>query len=709
MRPKVLKIVLLLTAAATLTACQPTNDEVGKPARTHSSHPSPSTVQPSPTSTSTPIPAGEGPISNDEAEIAIDHSAVDTPYPGGTVVDVKKEYGLKGDGRTDDSVGLQRAMSENAGKDKTLFFSPGVYLTTKTIAERDSNGNPLNRVAIAGLNRDTTEIRLAPNSGQSATLSWCSPVHGRMSAAEKANRADSCGSMDAFDNYLFNITVSIAEGNPKAAPIDYVATNTGMIRNVILRCAPGSGNAGLRATRLGVGPAMVSNVKIEGCDVGIDQGTMTTSLTYEHIRCAGQRVTCLRCQGCSIGVRDLKSDNAVPAVINADGKFGANGETLGMVAIVDSVLQGGAPQNAAIVNGGSRTTYSKGGMYVDNVRIVGYRTAILDRGNKIASSAVSDYASTRYGPRSARPAPRIPVEETPQCRDNDVSKWANVKDYGYVRGADSTKAIQRALDSGMPVVIFPQDYYVVTGRLTVSPHVHCIIGMSSRLMIGRNETFDDDRAKQPLFDVVGGASTDSPLVVDRFTLGGTSTGNTRGAVLFRNDTPRPIALQNMTVISAAKDGEMTFYDDTPRAQTAFVEDVAAGNWSILHTKNFYARQLDPEAQFVAGKSMITASSANLWILGLKLEGMRNVLDARNGTMVELIGGNLLPNNVQPTQGCAIQSDQSSLRLSFAVTAFEPRKSYNSVICSTRDGTSSVAKGQDFARRGAGIHVSFFAS
>ena len=60
------------------------------------------------------------------------------------LVDVTKvPYGAKGDGKTDDTAAIQRAINDVMGLHKVLYFPNGTYLLTKTLqwTNKNSKGN----------------------------------------------------------------------------------------------------------------------------------------------------------------------------------------------------------------------------------------------------------------------------------------------------------------------------------------------------------------------------------------------------------------------------------------------------------------------------------------------------------------------------------------------------------------------------------------
>jgi len=68
------------------------------------------------------------------AEAAIAAAGIHAYPPTSFVVNVTQPpYSAKGDGVTDNTEALQRALNENVGRHKALYFPKGTYLVSRTL------------------------------------------------------------------------------------------------------------------------------------------------------------------------------------------------------------------------------------------------------------------------------------------------------------------------------------------------------------------------------------------------------------------------------------------------------------------------------------------------------------------------------------------------------------------------------------------------
>lgn len=100
------------------------------------------------------------------------HSAERSPFPqDASVLNVRRDYGAKGDGVTDDTEALQKAINENVGRHRLLCFPDGTYLVSSTLkwpkrfGDRDNWGFTY----LCGESCDSSVIRLKDATFTDAT------------------------------------------------------------------------------------------------------------------------------------------------------------------------------------------------------------------------------------------------------------------------------------------------------------------------------------------------------------------------------------------------------------------------------------------------------------------------------------------------------------------------------------------------------------
>jgi hypothetical protein len=524
-------------------------------------------------------------------------------YPAhANVVDVTKPpYSAANDGVTDATDALQRALNENVGRSRVLYFPRGSYLVSRTLtwpkrfAERDNWG----LTTLRGEEAAGTIIRLKDatfqNEAKPAAMMQCGGF----------------GSADWFHNRVENLTFDVGASNPGATALEFYSNNTGAVRHCRFIANAGSGVVGLDLAHHDMnGPLLVSHCHIQGFQRGITASRAVNSQTLEDITLRGQSVFGIDNEGQTLNIRRLVSENAVPAV-----------RTYGTTLIDQATLTGtdAAAKVPAVIN------YNSGKIYLRDVTTTGYREALADvntpdwvqalrtdRKSKPGSEGTSIVEYGSEAALSAFPSPekslRLPVKTMPQPVWEAPEKWAVVDTFGAdpTGAKDSTAAITRAMNSGATTVFFPGSYKT-TGPIVVRGKVNRILGINGWLNYGKRDVLN--------FRIEDGQS---PIVhLECFShLGGGIEIATKRCVVIRS-------METHTLIGTAKavGGEV------------FLEDVVGDNFRFRKQK-VWATQLNIENEGMH----LTNDGGDVHIFSYKTERGGTLAHTLQGGRTEILGG-----------------------------------------------------------------------
>ncbi len=501
------------------------------------------------------------------------------------VINVKNApYNAKGDGVADDTLAIQKALSDYPNKNKIVYLPTGTYLVTDQLQwPRGEGGNTYKRTILQGQNTGKTIIKLK-DSAKGFTNSWM-PKAVIWTGEAPAQR---------FRNGIRNLTVDTGTGNAGAIAIQFIANNQGAIRNVTMRSRDRQGLIGLDLSYTNeIGPLLVKNVKVDGFNIGIKTANRVNSQTFERLSLQNQKEYGLANYGQIISIRNLQSNNAVPAIYNKDG----------IVTLIDASLttNGRALQQPAIKNEST--------LFARNIKTSGYSLAIQNHRNSRQNAPGSVITEFVY-PQTSNSAKslNLPIEETPEVSWDDLSNWESPTHFGAVANDrnDDSPAIQAAIDSGKTTVYFPNGSYLINQTIYIRNNVKRIIGLEAAIVGQGIFRFEN-----------GNAPT---VVIER--LDGVGSGIIHGA-------SRTLVLSSMGLGTS---GNKARYSNVGNGKL-FIEDVVGGPWEFKGQK-VWARQINPENS----GTHISNNAGNLWILGLKTEREGILVETKTGAKTEILGG-----------------------------------------------------------------------
>jgi hypothetical protein len=534
-----------------------------------------------------------------------------------------REFGAIPDDGKDDTEALRKAIRHIAQKSSRyahplmLFFPSGTYDVSDSIEFRGEPGSWgdgwLSGGHFIGESRTGTIIRLKDNcpgfndTNQSPRPMFKTGSEEQQGLEGKPN-PEGWGN-EAFRHYFRNLTVDTGKGNPNAIGIDFLCSNRGAVQDVIIRSGDGQGKVGLSMNRAWAGPGLVKNVTIEGFEVGISLGNQhyQYGMTFEHIVLNNQKTIGFLVDNNVAAIRKLTSNNRVP-VLQVNGEYA-------LITLLDCLFKNDSLDSVAIHN--------RGNLIVRNLQCDGYGTVINSqhKGNESKvpggkNARIAEYFSSPPQTLFSVNEPKtlnLPVEETPEYTNPNFADWANVTKFGATPNNDSdddAPAIQKAIDSGKPVVYLPNGIYHLKQTVIIRGNVRKIIGFQSA--IERKGEF-------------------SPLI--RFTRTG------------QNPTILEHLWMASGIIEHASSGSLSLqhcdhggYHTTENNGKTFIEDTIGSNYRINGPHRFWGRQVNSEFN---PNPLLVNNGGTMWILNLKTEGAVTAIRSINAR-TELLGGLIYP-------------------------------------------------------------------
>lgn len=575
------------------------------------------------------------------------------PHRSG-ILDVTKHFGAKGDGVTDDSDAIQRAIDQVKGKNLTLYFPDGIYLVSKTLSVGGIPHSPDRTITFQGESQTGTIIKLRDNAPGFDLV-------GEPKVVLSLYDGQSTG--DAMYNYVYDMTIDVGSGNKAAIGLRYMTNNTGAVVNVTIRSTDSQkrGYIGLDLRQHQNGPGLIKHVTIDGFDYGVYTGG-NFHISLEHIHLSDQHVTGFLNYNARTAIRGLNSKNSVPALIN-------NG--WGELHLIEGNFTGGTATNTAIENNNF--------IYVRDIDQQGYGHALKKKDGTFIDGSMIDewHEGAEYSLFGCEAKSlRMEIKETPEVPwDNDTTQWYIVD----LSQKDDTEAVQAAFDQaasqGKTTVCFPRTLNNQNVTLSGPIRIH---GSVRRVLCMNN----DFRIDEPLF-----SSPDAVI----FTLENLLY-DTISFERIRNITKMGGGRPTQKCFTFENKNHVTVVVKHARVGTNVIKPAYGGNWffddgagrpiTISSGEKAWFRQWNPEM------NLITVDGGEAWIFGMKTEGKATHVNVRNNGTAEVLGGVAYQSWIKVESSMPLfEIDNSDFFATYSL--YSSGNPFDTIVKETKNGVTKV--------------------
>lgn len=535
------------------------------------------------------------------------------PEDAGVIDVTKAPYFAKGDGITDDTDAIQKALDDYPANNRIIYLPHGTYLISKRLEFGLSprlhpdqkidgfDGKHQRLTILQGQSRDKSILRLKDSSPefQKVGIQKDAEDIGRPVVRSVVWTGENVA--QHFRNAVRNLTVHTGSGNPGAAGIQFNASNQGCLHAVKIISGDGQGGIGLDIGFTGdSGPAVVRHLEVVGFDYGIWAANLN-SFTVWDVALRGQRKAGIRAPFDVLILHRIRSVNKVPAlwIGNRWSSF---------ITLIDGDFSGGAPDQPAILIDG---TPKEKHVFARNVKVSGYGLSVKSTGDatRNAKGNLDEYS---HGPQKAAfpdcvlRTLNLPAKDAPTVAwCNPQNEWVSVLKFG-AKGdgkTDDTLAVQRAIDSGARVVYFPGGKEYQCKNLILRGKVQRFIACEAYVNADRLEVHEGS----------------APVVlIERFM-----PSWNKGRMNIYQKSRRTLVVRDING---------SVYQDGPG--DIFIDDVCGGLYMNTPGANVWCRYFNYEVDPGPG---VVNKGGNLWIMGSKIEHPTPQVELLAGSRTEIFG------------------------------------------------------------------------